>query len=127
MFEVDITEFFYTAASMDYSASVAEIGSTAGEDTWQAAINDSDDFWFVTDDNREDIIGFFEGFGAWDDLEDWSDRDLNALLIQMIAGDIREAELDTDNPDWEDYERRAESGEVSGNLFCSADRVYFQL
>jgi hypothetical protein len=103
--ELNITEFFNAAAPMDYSASVAEIGAGAGRATWQAAVEDAPDWPLLdTDKKREAFRNHVRGFGAWDDAEiaEWSARELTALLIQMIAGDIREADLspDADDVDW---------------------------
>lgn len=93
---LNITHFFRTATPKDYSASVAEIGNNAGAYTWQAAIDDSEDYPLLnSDDNRQEFRDYIKGFGAWDDAEiaAMNDTALNALLIQMISGDIREAGL----------------------------------
>jgi hypothetical protein len=128
--ELNITRFFQDAAPMDYSASVAEIGQDAARSTWNAAIEDSDDYLMLdSEEKREEFRQYVKGFGAWEENEirAWSDKELNALLIQMISGDIREASLDCEDPDWEQYEKDAESGRVSGNLFKSGNDVYYSI
>lgn len=93
--EINITRFFTEAAPRDYSASVAEIGSDAAADTWRAAMDDADDYNLLdTDEKRDAFRDHVKGFGAWEDSEiaAWSNQELNALCIQLIAGDIREAE-----------------------------------
>lgn len=95
--ELNITEFYNTAGMIDYAASVAEIGENAGVDTWQAACEDSNDYMILdNEEKREAFRQYVKGFGAWDDSEiaAWSDIELNALLLQMIAGDVRSGEVD---------------------------------
>lgn len=129
--EINITRFFNDAAPMDYSASVAEIGQGAGSQTWGAAVDDSAEYMMLDDDaKREAFRSYVQGFGAWeeDEIRSWDDRELNALFIQMIVGEIRESDLtsDSNDEDWTAYERRAEEGEVSGALFRGDDgEIYY--
>jgi hypothetical protein len=129
--ELDITTFFNDAAPMDYSASVAEIGNDAGRATWRAACDDSEDYPLLdTDEKREEFRHYVEGFGAWteDEIRAWSNTELNALLIQMISGDIREANLDSENPDWDQYQKDSEDGRISGHIFKGSDsKVYYSI
>lgn len=106
--ELDITTFVMQAAPMDYSASVAEIGANAGRDTWNAACEDSEDYMILdSEDKREAFRSFVLSSGGWDanEIAAWSDNELNALCIQWIAGDMREADMSSDWTDaqWEDY------------------------
>ncbi len=119
--EINITNFFNTAAPMDYSA---------GLETWQAALNDSADCMMLDDDEkREAFRQHVKGFGAWSDekIAAWSDVELNALFIQFVAGDMRGADLTptSDDADWIDYQARAEAGQCSGNIFRSADNLIY--
>lgn len=129
--ELNISRFFAEAVPMDYSASVAEIGNDAARSTWQAACDDSEDYPMLdSEEKREEFRRYVKGFGAWseDEIRAWSDRELNALLIQMIAGDIREGSLDLENPDWEQYEKDSESGRISGRIFKSVDsQIYYYI
>lgn len=134
--ELNITAFFNAAAPMDYSASVAEIGRNAGPDTWRAACDDSADYPILnTDDKRDAFRDYVRDFGAWDDDEiaEWSDAELNALLIQMISGDMREPvgfELgpDATAEQWAEYEAQCEAGQCSGRLFRADDgAVYYYI
>lgn len=129
--ELDITEFFNNAAPMDYSASRAEIGQNAGEDTWRAANDDSTDWPLLqTDEQREAFREFVKGSGGWDEEEiaAWTDAELNALCIQWVAGDMRESNLKPGMTaeEWATYEREAERGSVSGRISRGDDgRIYF--
>jgi hypothetical protein len=132
--ELDITDFFETAEPFDFSASIAERGVNAGRDTWHNAKQEAASSPPVTDpDELEKVRDWFGEFGAWDDEERaaWNADDINALLIQFISGDIREAEsvtpADTDDGiDWDLYERKSAEGTVSGHMFKATDgRIYF--
>lgn len=129
--ELNITDLYNNMAPMDYSASVAEIGESAGADTWRAACDDSADYMILdTDDKREAMREHVRGFGAWseEEINAWSDIELNALLLQMISGDIRESVLDDDRSAWPEYYELAEQGTVSGNLFRADDgQIYYTI
>jgi hypothetical protein len=129
--ELDITRFFTEACPMDYSASVAEIGKNAGPDTWRAACADAGEYNLLPDDDaRQEFRDYVKTFGAWtvDEIAAWSNDELNALCIQMISGDIREGDLDTEEPDWEEYERQSEAGRVAGRIFKGVDgKVYYYI
>lgn len=129
--ELNITKFFNECAPMDYSASIAEIGRHAGAYTWRAACDDSPDYVILdTEDKRAAMRRYVKGFGAWseDEIASWSDVELNALLMQMIAGDIRGADLSTDSPDWDKHQRDSEEGRVSGQLYRGDDgEIYYYI
>ena len=134
--ELNITQFFNECTPMDYSASIAEIGNDAGKTTWQAAKDDSSDYMLLdTDDKRDAFRSFVQSSGGWteDEIAAWSDIELNALLLQWIAGDIREGfewehERPEDVSEWEWYEQLANDGSVSGRLFKSDNnQVYFYI
>ncbi len=124
--EIDITRFFAEACPRDYSASVAEMGANAGPDTWRAAMDDSAAYPILdTEEKREAFRDYIRGFGAWSDAEisAHSDASLNALCIQFLAGDIREAGLDSDAPDWETYEKNPNN---AGRIYRGdSGAVYF--
>jgi hypothetical protein len=130
--ELDITAFFQNADPSDYSASVAELGRDAARITWRLAMDSATDHaaWLNTDEARDEFRAYVKGFGAWDaeEIAAWSNDELTALLIQMIAGDIREAGLDTNEPDWDAYEKGAEAGRFSGRLYPGANgRIYYTI
>ena len=129
--ELDITQFFNEACPKDYSASIAEIGANAGVYTWRAACDDFDEYLILDSaDKRDNFRVYVAGYGAWDTCEiaAFTDVELNALCIQFISGDIREAGLDTSNPDWVAYQADSEAGRIAGNLFAGIDgKIYYSI
>lgn len=130
--EINITKFFTeNAAPMDYSASVAEIGANAGRDTREAAKDGAGFFQFIdTPEKIEAFKKFVLDSGGWslEEINSWTVRELNALFLQWIAGDIREClEWDVDDV-WANYEEMAQAGEVPSRLFkTESGEVYFDL
>ncbi len=129
--ELNITRFFNEAYPADYSASVAEIGTEAGRYTWLAACQDSKHYMMLnSNDKRQAFRDYVKGFGAWDDEEiaSWSNIELNALLLQMISGEIREFRELADS-DWQQWQELAECGQVTGNLYSGSlstdGKVYY--
>jgi hypothetical protein len=131
--EINITKFFNEAAPRDYSASVAEIGQDAGADTWRAACEDAPDYNMLdTDEKRDAFRAFVRDSGGWSEAEirAWSDTELNALFIQWIAGDMREAGLHANmvGHEWATYTKRARNGDVYSNIFRADNgEIYFSL
>lgn len=121
--EINITMFYNNTCPKDYSASAAEIGQNAAADTWQAALDDSEDYMMLDDDDkRQAFREFLREFGAWDDV-DMGDVALNALLIQFISGDIRAAGLDK-GVTWAQYE----ASENAARLYkCHGGEVYYHI
>lgn len=126
--ELNITTFVIQAAPMDYSASVAEIGANAGRDTWNAACEDSEDYMILdNEDKRESFRSFVRSSGGWDanEIAAWSDKELNALCIQWIAGDMRETGIEASwtPAQWVEYESDENN---RGNIYRGDDgKVYF--
>lgn len=126
--ELDITTFVMQAAPMDYSASVAEIGANAGRDTWNAACEDSEDYMILdSEDKREAFRSFVRSSGGWDanEIAAWSNKELNALCIQWIAGDMREAGIEASwtPAQWAEYES---DENTRGNIYRGDDgKIYF--
>lgn len=130
--ELNITKVFNAIAPRDYSASVAEIGDNAGPDTWRAAVDDSPDYMLLDDDDKRAAFkAHIAGFGAWspEEVAVWSDVELNALLLQMIAGDMREGDLTAGMTaeGWARYQDASEAGKVSGAIFDTDGEVYYYL
>lgn len=130
--EIDITEFL-TANHFDFSASQAERGVNAGPETWRNALDHAGESPLVSaPDDIEYLRNWFGEFGAWDAKEraGWTPNEINALLVQYISGDIREAQAlcAGDGPgeiDWPEYEALAQAGTIGGNMFLSGESVFF--
>ena len=128
--EIDITSFFENVDPFEFSHSIAEGGPNAGPNTWRAALREASESPLLTTPEQLDALrDHMRGTGAWEDdeINAWSPEECNALFIQLISGDMREADLDAEAPDWEAYERGAERGLFNGYIFHSADRIYYAL
>ena len=134
--EVNITKLFNTINPSYYSASIAELGDNAGRFTWENAKERAEEgapLILETEDQKEAFRDFARSSGGWsnEEVSAWGDVELNALCLQWIAGDMREAGLfvGMDNEDWQNYENLVEAGQVAGNIFggpLSIDgQVYF--
>lgn len=128
--EIDITEIVEFENPADYSASVAELGPMAGNITWRAALMNAERLLRLPQEWREELVDWLRGFGAWSDkeLEAYTDVELKALLLQFIAGDLREAGFDyySEEPfDWreEPFDWRED---LTGRLFVGDDgKIYY--
>jgi hypothetical protein len=131
--EIDITDFVKTQNAYDFSGSVAERGKNAGKETWSNAQKQAASAPLLTTPEQiQALRDHVKGFGAWEDDEiaAWSDAECNALFIQLISGDIREAGLDDgafEDIDWDAYEAGAQAGRHSGNISHSGDSVFYSL
>lgn len=128
--EINITHFFETQDPSDFSASIAERGKNAGKETWMAALELACEEPLLKEDVLQYFRDYMREYGAWDKAkrDAWTIDDANALLIQLISGDMREASLDAYKPDWEQYEKDAEEGHCSGNIYKSKDgQIYYSL
>lgn len=110
---------------LDYSASQAELGPSAGPDTWRACIDAVGDWNPLPDADALQLFrDWIRPWGGWDDSEiaAMSDDSLRALCIQWIAGDWRECfDCPPDAVDWSDYEARSMNGECTSSLYRDSD------
>lgn len=125
--ELNITEMFGKFFNgidrlRNYQDSIANSGrDDIAKITWNNAKNAP--YSFVTDENRETVIDYFKEYGAWDGLDRWSNKDLDALLVQEIVNSIQE--LEGLKWDWQAYQEESENGQVSGRIFENDGKVYF--
>lgn len=114
--ELNITHIVNNTDPFNYSASAAELGLNAGKVTWNAATRDADTLLSGENFDRNAYDKYFEGVGAWDKAERdaMSDTDFRALMLQFIAGDMREADIHSNmtNAEWEDYETSDNAGRI---------------
>lgn len=105
----------------------AEGGKHAARNSWRAAMDDAKTRRPPLLSTPEELDAFrdhIRGFGAWEaeEIEDWTSEECNALFIQLIAGDVREAGADSlDDIDWDQYQEDAEAGRVAGNFYRGED------
>lgn len=136
--ELDITRLFADESAFvpfDLSNNRVTLGDNAARLTWEASVQCSKDTVppiLDTEERREAFRSFVKESGGWSEGEiaAWSDTELNALCLQWIAGDIREAFGDADCADWDwaDYQTRAERGSISSRLFKTDDsKIYFNI
>lgn len=126
--EIDITAFFKAEDPFNYSASIAEMGQDAGPRTWRNAVEAANTWNMLdTEEKREEFRAHIKGFGAWSEAEiaAWTDQELNALFIQLVSGDMREANLDVEEPDWDEYQKLCERGVVPSNIFKGVDGLIY--
>lgn len=132
--EINITRFVTECDPFNFSASQAERGDNVGPETWSNAKTEAAREPLLTSPEQLDALrDYVGGFGAWEDDEiaAWSANECNALFIQLVSGEMREAgmdDVDVEDFDWEKYERSAENGNISGNIFRAADgQIYYCL
>ena len=132
MAEVNVTRLVTEAELSDLSASRAERGDNAGPETWANAKQEAGARPLMTDDERNEFRDYTRGFGAWEDdeIDAWSGVECDALLAQMVAGDMRELESlcpgdGVAGIDWDEARRLVEAGTVSGRIYASGDEVFF--
>lgn len=129
--DIDVTKLVQEIAPKDYSASVAEIGFNAGPATWAAACADALEL-FGDQFDREAFDDYFRGFGAWSDAElaAHTDRETAALMLQFIAGDIRETEIEEwGRPFSAKWWRAYEASDQVSSRFGRGDdgRIYYYI
>lgn len=129
MLEIDVSFLLETEASQ-FSASQAELGPNAGKITWANAC-EACHLINLTPEEILEAKKYIKTWGAWehDEIDNWSEDETKALIVQYAAGDYREAESvawDDTNwcIDWEEYEREAQRGRISGNLFMHDGKLY---
>jgi hypothetical protein len=134
--ELNITRFAKTAELGDISGSIAELGKDAAQYTWANAKREAESNQLIDEESRDEFESWAKDFGAWEEEEiaAWSLDECNALLLQYIAGDLREIESlcysddDEFSIDWTEYEKLAERGTIGGNIYKRDDgQLYFYM
>lgn len=89
-----------------FSHSQAEGGENAGRNTWNAAKEAGKDSPILqTPEELQALRDYAQGFGAWDaeEIAGWDDAECNALFLQLVSGDVREAGWDSlEDAQWTD-------------------------
>lgn len=123
MVSIDVTDLFNGDDACQFSASRAERGANAGPETWNNAMEEAGERPLIAAEQVPALKEFFQEFGAWEEEEiaAWTDQEVNALAIQYVSQDIREAHsLCTGRGgrfSWRKYERLSQEGTIGGRLF----------
>jgi hypothetical protein len=131
--EIKITRFFENAEAFDFSASRAERGQNAGPETWRNAMTEAASAPILTTEEQlQALRDHVQGMGFGDEVQTYDATQCNALFIQLISGDMREAESlasgDDGDMDWTKYEAVASEGTISGSMFKGTDgEIYYNL
>lgn len=126
--EIDIT-MLKTQNCRILSGSIAELGSNAASYAWNNNLELATEYPLVTDANRQEIRDHFAGYGAWDreEIANWSDQELAALVLQEGAAEMREFEELCDS-NWDTYEELSNRGTISGRLSQGSDsKIYIYI
>jgi hypothetical protein len=133
--EINITSFFNSDVDMsDISGSQMEHGPDAATYTWANAHREAKSHvppLLDTEEKLDAMRAHLKSMGFSEPGEDQSPEDLNALLLQCIAGDIREVCCDDEQGSanwWREYESGCERGTYAGRMYRGDDRlVYYYL
>ena len=113
----------------DYSDSIANSGlRNIAKVTWNNALKS--DISFVTNESIKEVREYLSTFGAWSlqELNEFTLNEVNALVIQLVSGDLQEyleakQGSKQEFEEWEErfggrvYECDVEDYELYGNLF----------
>lgn len=126
----NITAFFSDADHFNISGSRVEHGQDAARITWNNAKEASAEFNYLDTEAKQDAMRRHlkeMGFSEADD--EHSPAELNALLLQCIAGDIREVpDMEPGAWDWDAYAGMCENGTLAGRMYRGDDGdVYYYI
>lgn len=130
--EIDITDFVMNEEPFNYSASAAEMGTRAGQITWLNAKEEgARKPLLTTEEQLQALRDHVEDMGFGGEVQGYDANACNALFIQLISGDMREAgmdDVDLEDFDWTEYTARSEQGQVSGSIYRGDNgRIYYYL
>ena len=129
--EIKITRLITDLTPSEISGSIAERGKNAAEETWANANAAAAETPLMTEEERKAAREWFREFGAWskEELEAMSGTEIDALLLQYAAGDVREAQSlcpgdGLGEIDWEAAEKLSEEGTIGGRIYASGNDLY---
>lgn len=130
--EIDITTLATEGDLFEFSGSIAERGANAGPETWANSKEEAAARPLLSaDDELQDFRDYLRGFGAWSDeeIDAWDAVEVNALFIQYIAGDLRQAKelcpgTGPAGIDWDVYRALVEAGTCGGNVYADGEKVF---
>jgi len=132
--EIDVSRLINGVDPYDISGSQAERGANAARELWGNAVAAVKEPPLLTDDERAKARKWAREFGAWDDDEiaAWTSEEVDALVLQYAAGDLRELQSlcpgdGLGDIDWTEAEELSHAGTVGGNLFASDKTLYIYI
>lgn len=122
--EIDVTELVEYVDCSLFSASAFELGEHAAQITWQNAMGDAAEGPLVPPEYIEEARDYIKDTGGWteEEVDDMSDQEINALVLQFVASAIREYEKHFAT--YEEYIEAVTQGRVSGNLWRNDDGTW---
>jgi hypothetical protein len=127
--ELNVTHMIEDKNNMiELSGSRMEHGQDARRITWNNSIAYASDHPLLDTDNKRDAArAHFREYGAWaeEEINAWSEADLQGIMVQDVAAAIREMEI---AETFEEYQKLCENGTCSGRLYKGDDdEWYFDL
>jgi hypothetical protein len=125
--EIKITQMADTNM-FPFSHSCAEGGENAAKETWENALKMQSFLLTLDDFEKQAFLYFVENSGGWtkEEISKFDDNEINALALQWIAGDIREAGGNSlTSLDWDKYYKEASVGRISGRLVKCGENFYW--
>lgn len=115
---IDVTKYVTEIDCSLFSSSIHESGlQNIGEITFNNALNHVVAIEGILKPGQMDEgADYLVSTGGWTqkEIESWGDDEINAVVLQFIAGAVREYEkFET----YEEYQEAAEEGRASGNLW----------
>jgi hypothetical protein len=109
----------------NFAGSIAELGENAAKITWANCLAYSENSPpLSTPDQISEARDYFREFGAWDDdeINAWTLNEVQAIVLQELAHQIKEFQR---CDDYDDYRDQSERGSVSGMLYHGTDDRYY--
>lgn len=134
MTDINVTCLVEDVSPFDLSHSIAEGGKNAGPETWAASLQAAREHPVLAIEDYDDVRKYFKGFGAWEEAEInlWDKDQINAMVLQYAAGDLREVQSLCPGPgvadvDWDEAERLSSEGTIGGHLYEADGKLWISL
>ena len=105
--EINVTRIMNETELTDFSDSIFNSGlDNIGQITWRNACAEmKSDPLVTTAEQLSDLADWIADFGAWSDeeIQGMSDAELNALLLQFVAGEGQRYQEAEENDDLDSY------------------------
>lgn len=129
MMEIEVTHMMEALNdSPPLVGSMMELGDNAAKITWRNSVAFGRERpLLATEAERDAARDHFRGYGAWDDetIDNWSEDELQGIMVQEVAHAIREAGDALDDPT--EYKRLCDEGTLSGRLYFDDGKWWFYL